>query len=234
MSQSPGWDSPPTRSHAPGAPASATRAPGRTRVDLFVLAMQPALVHSPDLHANPITEPDIRQKLAYRPLRPIHRGRRSRANPARARTLTPGRKPRNLCDQRLPERAPGRRTTLPTRAAGSWPLNERQFVWQCPAFAPQRRGHRAGTVDTSWQGRGINGPTALPVTQWMYVRSVRLHSSVCGRAVAGLGDQPGGAGHVRRALGPHRPAHPGPALHPGHGPPGPGRSARAKRRGPRR
>jgi hypothetical protein len=65
----PQWDSPLTRSHAPGAPAAAIHSPGRTRVDLFVLAMQPALVHSPDLHANPMTESDIRQKIAYRPLR---------------------------------------------------------------------------------------------------------------------------------------------------------------------
>jgi hypothetical protein len=60
----------------PGHQAAETRPPGRIPVDLFVLAMQPALVNSPDLHANPITlhanpitESDIRHNLAYRPLR---------------------------------------------------------------------------------------------------------------------------------------------------------------------
>lgn len=53
----------------PGHQAAETRPPGRIPVDLFVLAMQPALVNSPDLHANPITESDIRHNLAYRPLK---------------------------------------------------------------------------------------------------------------------------------------------------------------------
>lgn len=36
--------------------------------DFFALAMQPAIVTSPDLHANPMTESDIRQRLTCRPL----------------------------------------------------------------------------------------------------------------------------------------------------------------------